>query len=125
MFSPHLRQRPHYGEEEFARTMTCPSLFNPIFRPDRAYWIDNFRFVFCSDDNEHAAMPSASGLADYPPSKVLTERVDEIRFDDGPYFVILKTFSDCPRRSPLEISAANALHKYQIHDLPASHSAAW
>src|ERR1700757_230366 len=76
--------------------MSSPSLLNPIFRPDRAYWIDNFRFVFCSDDNEHAAMPGASGLADYPPSKVLTEHVDEIRFHDGTYFVILKTFSNCP-----------------------------
>src|SRR5271165_4499806 len=96
VFSSHLRQRPHYGEEEFARTMTGPSLFNPIFRPDRAYRIDNLRCVFCSDDNKHAAMLGASDLADYPASEVLAKHLDEIRFDGGAAVVILKTFSNCP-----------------------------
>src|SRR5271165_1099203 len=68
--------------------------FNPIFRPDRAYRIDNLRCVFCSENNKHAAMLGASDLADYPASEVLAKHLDEIRFDDCTYIVILKTFSN-------------------------------
>src|SRR5271166_1409835 len=76
--------------------MTGPSVFNPVFRPDTAHRIDNLRSVFCSDDNQHAAMLGASDLADYPASEVLAKHLDEIRFDRGTYVVILETFSNCP-----------------------------
>src|SRR5271165_5987621 len=71
-----------------------PSFFNPIFRPDRDYRIDNLRCVFCSENNKHAAMLGASDLADYPASEVLAKHLDEIRFDYCTYIVILKTFSN-------------------------------
>jgi hypothetical protein len=58
--------------------MTRPSAFNPIFRPDRAYRIDNLHCVVCSDDNKQAAMLGASDLADYPAGEVLAKHLDEI-----------------------------------------------